>query len=68
MPDFHDRPAEADTELSYDEMLDDCNDCGKLSDWEMNFIDDMLHRRDGLRDMTWNQAAKLLQIWEKHCD
>ena len=54
-----------------DGMLDDLNDCGKLSDWEVEFIDSMLLRRessdDWYRFLSDKQRVCLATMWEKRC-
>ena len=54
-----------------DEILDELNDCGSLSDWETDFVDDLLRRReasDGVVMLTERQDEKLREIYEKRCE
>ncbi len=64
--------------VDYDGLLDDLLDVGGfdddeegLSEWELKFVDDIDKRRqadsDRPRCLTPKQAAKLQEIWEKHC-
>jgi hypothetical protein len=54
-------------------MLDDLNDCGQLSDWEVEFVDSMLKRLDNIDSgddlgfITDRQLEKLEQIYEERC-
>ncbi len=58
--------------VDYDGLLDDLLDVEDgLSEWEVKFVDDIDKRRqadsDRPRMLTPKQAAKLQEIWEKHC-
>lgn len=46
-------------------MLEDCNKrYRKLTDWEKEFIDGLLRRKDNLR-VSMTQYQKLEEIWER---
>lgn len=59
-------------DLFLDEVLDDLDDAGNLSDWELDFVDDMLKKREANPDL-WDanlshaQEAKLRAIWDQRC-
>ena len=61
-----------DTDFDFDGAIDDLNDCGRLSDWEADFLDDMLRRReenpDWAQRLSEKQSAKIRELWERHCD
>lgn len=68
MPDEDDYPTLDD----FNDCLDDLNDCGKLSDWEMEFVDSMLKRREQdphtwMERLSEKQRAKISELWERHC-
>lgn len=61
---------ETDDDLGDD--IDDLNDCGKLSDWEVEFVDSMLQRRaldpHGWTDrLSEKQKACIVSMWRKRC-
>lgn len=52
------------------EMLDDlCNVDEGLSDWAVDFIDDLSRRAEDNPRMifTDRQAAKIEELWKEHC-
>ena len=56
----------------FGDLLDDLNDCGALSDWEVEFVDSMLKRREadkyGWSDrLSHKQCRCLIDIWRKRC-
>jgi hypothetical protein len=70
--DFDPGEAPESATMSLGEMLDDLDDCGILSDWELNFVDDMLRRREFNPDLwevrlSEKQTACLRSMWEKRC-
>lgn len=61
-----------DDDMSASDMIDDLNDCGKLNDWAVEFVDSMLKRRDADPDLwerrlSAKQSAKIRELWERHC-
>lgn len=57
--------------MNADLLLDDLDDCGKLNDWALEFVDSMLKRRE--RDDAWHtrlsakQLTTLRDLWERYC-
>jgi len=69
MPDEDDYPTLDD----FNDCLDDLNDCGKLSDWELVFVDSMLKRRvqdphAWMERLSEKQCRCFIDIWRKRCD
>jgi hypothetical protein len=57
-------------EPSFATMTHDLDDCGKLNDWETDFVDSMLHKMDHdpeLDELSEKQQACLRKIWTKLC-
>jgi hypothetical protein len=57
-------------EPSNSTMVHDCDECGKLNDWEMDFIDSMLKREEydpELENLTDRQTEVLTRIWKQRC-
>lgn len=67
-PDCEDYPTLDD----FGDAIDDLNDCEKLSDWELEFVDSMLQRRES-DPHTWaerlsdKQCACVVSMWRKRC-
>lgn len=58
----------SDTELK--SMLDDlCNVEEGLSDWAVNFVDDLSRRVEANPRMVFTdrQAEKIEELWKEHC-
>jgi hypothetical protein len=57
-------------EDTLDGYLDDLDNCGTLSDWELEFLDSMLSRA---RTPGWSarlsdkQLAKIVELWDRRC-
>lgn len=66
MPDIADDVP--DTNMTYSEVLDCLNDCGCLSEWEVEFLDDMLKKRESSYTyLSDKQAAMIEKIFDKKC-
>jgi hypothetical protein len=47
--------------------IDDFIKDNSVSDWELDFISDMMDRRHSKRSYSPKQSAIILRIWEKYC-
>jgi hypothetical protein len=47
-------------------LLDDIDNNGSsLTDWEIDFVEDMLRKTDNMERLTVNEAAKLQEIHDE---
>lgn len=64
-----------DDDLDADDLagyLDDLNDCGVLTAWEVDFVDDMLKRSTRnpdlwVQNLSEKQRAKIVELWNRRC-
>ncbi len=68
----HDQDPPDSLTMTLNDILDDLDDAGNLSDWELDFVDDMLRKRAANPDLwdatlSHKQEAKLRAIWESRC-
>lgn len=53
------------TEFNWQDLLDDLLELDEgLSDWEVQFIEDLNRRRNAGYSLTAGQKKKLAEIWE----
>jgi len=72
MADDYDMDPPDSFQMSADDMLSDLDDCGRLNDWALEFVDSMLNRRE--QDEAWHkrlsakQLSALRSLWERYCN